>query len=119
MRLSSLSSLPSAHVYKVRIEPPLRSAQAPHPTYLSCHAPASRYALAIVLANTMTDAQSPDGKDVTFDLAVIGAGIYGIQAARTYLEIHPNDDVVIFEADDDIGGVWSECKSAMPGQQGN
>ena len=41
------------------------------------------------------------------DLAVIGAGIYGIQAARTYLELHAKDSVAVFEASGDIGGVWS------------
>lgn len=41
------------------------------------------------------------------DLVVIGAGIYGIQAARTYLEIHPEKKVVILEASDAVGGVWS------------
>ncbi|OCK80243.1 flavin-binding monooxygenase-like protein-like protein [Lepidopterella palustris CBS 459.81] len=41
------------------------------------------------------------------DLIVIGSGIYGIQAARTYLEIHPNHRIVILEADSCPGGVWS------------
>ena len=45
--------------------------------------------------------------DRTLDLAVIGAGIYGIQAARTYLELHAKDSVAVFEASGDIGGVWS------------
>lgn len=42
-----------------------------------------------------------------FHLIVIGAGIYGLQAARTYLEFHPTDKVLILEADSCIGGVWS------------
>ena len=46
-----------------------------------------------------------DGR--TLDLAVVGAGIYGIQAARTYLELHPKDSVAVFEASSHIGGVWS------------
>ncbi|CAK3962510.1 flavin-binding monooxygenase [Lecanosticta acicola] len=41
------------------------------------------------------------------DLVVVGAGIYGIQAARTYLEVHPKSKVVILEASTTIGGVWS------------
>lgn len=41
------------------------------------------------------------------DLVVIGAGIYGIQAARTCLEIHPHKNVVILEASNAVGGVWS------------
>lgn len=41
------------------------------------------------------------------DLAIIGAGIYGVQAARTYLQLHPKARIVVFEAADTIGGVWS------------
>lgn len=41
------------------------------------------------------------------DLIIIGAGIYGIQAARTYLELHPTHKIVILEADSKPGGVWS------------
>jgi hypothetical protein len=37
---------------------------------------------------------------------LIVSGIYGIQAARTYLEIHPNDQVIILEAGKYPGGVW-------------
>jgi cation diffusion facilitator CzcD-associated flavoprotein CzcO len=43
----------------------------------------------------------------TSNLIVIGAGIYGIQAARTYLELHPTHNIVILEADSKPGGVWS------------
>lgn len=46
-------------------------------------------------------------RDEPLDLVVIGAGIYGIQAARTYLELHPTDHVIVFEASEDVGGVWS------------
>ncbi|OCL13376.1 FAD/NAD(P)-binding domain-containing protein [Glonium stellatum] len=42
------------------------------------------------------------------DLIIIGSGIYGIQAARTYLEVHPDDCVIILEASSCPGGVWSE-----------
>jgi cation diffusion facilitator CzcD-associated flavoprotein CzcO len=48
-----------------------------------------------------------------YDLAVIGAGIYGIQAARIYLTIHPNDKVIIFEASGVVGGVWSNGESLV------
>jgi len=51
--------------------------------------------------------EPPNGGLQEFDLAVIGAGIYGIQAARTYLELHQNDKVIVFEASGDVGGVWS------------
>lgn len=48
-----------------------------------------------------------------YDLAVIGAGIYGIQAARTYLSIHPREKVVVFEGSGEVGGVWSTGKMVL------
>ncbi|KAF2466351.1 flavin-binding monooxygenase-like protein-like protein [Lindgomyces ingoldianus] len=41
------------------------------------------------------------------DMIIIGAGVYGIQAARTYLEFHPSHNIAILEADSCPGGVWS------------
>lgn len=49
-----------------------------------------------------------------YDLAVIGAGIYGIQAARTYLSIHPYDKVIVFEGGKEVGGVWSSGEMVLP-----
>ena len=37
----------------------------------------------------------------------MNAGLYGIQAARTYLDIHPAAKILVFEAADTVGGVWS------------
>lgn len=34
-------------------------------------------------------------------------GIYGIQAARTYLDVHPGARLVILESDSVVGGAWS------------
>jgi dimethylaniline monooxygenase (N-oxide forming) len=47
-----------------------------------------------------------------FDVIVIGAGMYGIQAARTYLEIHPDAKLVILEGSGCAGGAWSKGKSS-------
>lgn len=41
------------------------------------------------------------------DLIIIESGIYGIQAARTSLEIDANHEVVVLEAEGEAGGVWS------------
>jgi dimethylaniline monooxygenase (N-oxide forming) len=38
---------------------------------------------------------------------IIGAGIYGLTAAKTYLEINPEIQLTIIDNDDSIGGVWS------------
>ncbi|OAL55071.1 FAD/NAD(P)-binding domain-containing protein [Pyrenochaeta sp. DS3sAY3a] len=42
------------------------------------------------------------------DLLIIGAGIYGVQAARTYLTIHPTHNILVLEAGNSPGGVWSK-----------
>ena len=42
-----------------------------------------------------------------WDLLIIGAGIYGIQVARTYLELHPAQHVIVLEAGRSVGGAWS------------
>ena len=58
----------------------------------------------------------PEEEFESWDVVVIGAGIYGIQAARTYLEIHPIAKLVILESDDVVGGVWSSgasCSSCL------
>ncbi|TAQ86979.1 hypothetical protein B7494_g4682 [Chlorociboria aeruginascens] len=42
------------------------------------------------------------------DVAIIGAGWYGLVAARTYLRLQPNVNLVIIDSDTSVGGVWSE-----------
>ena len=55
----------------------------------------------------------------SFDLIIIGAGLYGIQVARTYLELHPTHNVVLLEASSTLGGVWSVGKSTRPFDSGS
>ncbi|KAH7063927.1 hypothetical protein BKA63DRAFT_185264 [Paraphoma chrysanthemicola] len=55
---------------------------------------------------TSTQQELLDGEPL--DLLIIGAGIYGIQAARTYLTINPSHSIVVLEADETPGGVWSK-----------
>ncbi|KAH7076296.1 hypothetical protein FB567DRAFT_452433 [Paraphoma chrysanthemicola] len=55
---------------------------------------------------TSTQQKLLDGEPL--DLLVIGAGIYGIQAARTYLTINPSHSIIVLEADETPGGVWSK-----------
>ncbi|KAL8692659.1 MAG: hypothetical protein Q9218_002359 [Villophora microphyllina] len=43
----------------------------------------------------------------TVDIAVIGAGISGIAAAKFYLDIHPDCNLTILEKDESVGGVWN------------
>lgn len=56
----------------------------------------------------MASAQARFHNSQPLDLLIIGAGIYGIQAARTYLTIHATHNILILEADDAPGGVWSK-----------
>lgn len=42
-----------------------------------------------------------------FDVVIIGTGLYGIQAARYYLDIYPDTKLLLLESDNVIGGTWS------------
>ncbi|KAL8779505.1 MAG: hypothetical protein Q9213_006917 [Squamulea squamosa] len=45
-----------------------------------------------------------------FDVAVVGAGICGIAAAKFYLDIHPNCKLILLENDASVGGVWNQSR---------
>ncbi|CAF3646744.1 unnamed protein product [Fusarium graminearum] len=42
-----------------------------------------------------------------FDLVVVGAGYYGLGAAKQYHVTHPDDSLAIFDVNASVGGVWS------------
>ncbi|CAO1597619.1 hypothetical protein XANCAGTX0491_001426 [Xanthoria calcicola] len=42
------------------------------------------------------------------DVAIIGAGWYGLVTARTYLRLRPHANVTIIDSDSTVGGVWSK-----------
>ena len=44
-------------------------------------------------------------------LLILSEGLYGIQAARYYLDIHPYAKLAILESDDVVGGVWSSSNT--------
>ncbi|KAK5204006.1 hypothetical protein LTR72_010618 [Exophiala xenobiotica] len=54
----------------------------------------------------------------SFDLIVIGTGWYGLAAAKTYIELHPSENVAILEANSSMGGVWAEDR-LYPGLKSN
>ncbi|KAF2734442.1 hypothetical protein EJ04DRAFT_564300 [Polyplosphaeria fusca] len=41
------------------------------------------------------------------EVAIIGAGWYGLVAARTYLRLKPSANLLILDSDSSVGGVWS------------
>lgn len=44
---------------------------------------------------------------------MLQSGLYGIQAARYYLDIHPEAKLIIVESDNVIGGTWSSSKASI------
>lgn len=42
------------------------------------------------------------------DLVVVGAGWNGLSALKTYLDINPDHEVILFEAASSVGGVWAK-----------
>ncbi|RDW71020.1 hypothetical protein BP6252_07583 [Coleophoma cylindrospora] len=52
------------------------------------------------------------------DLVVVGAGWFGLAAAKTYIDLHPDENVIIVEAAATIGGVWAENR-LYPGLRSN
>jgi cation diffusion facilitator CzcD-associated flavoprotein CzcO len=45
-------------------------------------------------------------------------GWYGLAAAKAYIELHPDESVVVLEAGSSIGGVWSH-ERLYPGLKSN
>lgn len=45
-------------------------------------------------------------------------GWHGLAAAKTYIELHPTEDIVILEAENSIGGTWSHDR-LYPGLKSN
>jgi dimethylaniline monooxygenase (N-oxide forming) len=45
-----------------------------------------------------------------YHVIIVGAGWYGIAAAKAYLEINPSVSLNIIDADSGIGGVWSRSR---------
>lgn len=52
------------------------------------------------------------------DLVVVGTGWFGLAAAKTYIELHPSENVIILEAGATVGGVWAEQR-LYPGLKSN
>lgn len=53
-----------------------------------------------------------------YDIIIVGCGMQGLAAARTFLQIDPKLKVLVLEANDTIGGVWAE-ENLYPGLHSN
>ncbi|KAJ1328050.1 dimethylaniline monooxygenase (N-oxide forming) [Microdochium nivale] len=53
-----------------------------------------------------------------YDLIVVGAGWYGLAAAKSYLVVHPEHRVLVLEAEQSVGGTWSKDR-LYPGLKSN
>ncbi|KAF2703065.1 FAD/NAD(P)-binding domain-containing protein [Pleomassaria siparia CBS 279.74] len=43
-----------------------------------------------------------------YDLVIIGAGIHGIAALKTYRDVHPTASILVLDKGTSIGGVWAK-----------
>ncbi|GKT49744.1 FAD-dependent monooxygenase DEP4 [Colletotrichum spaethianum] len=53
-----------------------------------------------------------------YNVIVVGAGWYGLAAARAYIQDHPNDNVLVIEAESTCGSTWSNNR-LYPGLKSN
>ncbi|KAF3760697.1 hypothetical protein M406DRAFT_63876 [Cryphonectria parasitica EP155] len=54
----------------------------------------------------------------TYDMIVVGAGWFGLAAARAYIETHPHERIAVLESAESCGGTWSEAR-LYPGLKSN
>ncbi|KAI0767463.1 hypothetical protein C8Q74DRAFT_1280559 [Fomes fomentarius] len=52
------------------------------------------------------------------DLVVIGSGWYGLAAAKTYIQLHPSENVAVLDSSASVGGVWAR-ERLYPGLNSN
>ncbi|KAF2032559.1 FAD/NAD(P)-binding domain-containing protein [Setomelanomma holmii] len=54
----------------------------------------------------------------SYDLVIVGSGWFGLGAARAYLQLHPDQKIVVLEGNATVGGTWSEAR-LYPGLTSN
>ncbi|KAF1911840.1 dimethylaniline monooxygenase (N-oxide forming) [Ampelomyces quisqualis] len=52
------------------------------------------------------------------NLVVVGAGWYGLAAAKTYIELHQDERILVLDSASSVGGVWSS-ERLYPGLKSN
>ncbi|KEF60126.1 uncharacterized protein A1O9_04976 [Exophiala aquamarina CBS 119918] len=53
-----------------------------------------------------------------YDIVVVGAGWFGLAAAKAYLEMYPTEKMTVFESADTCGGTWGQAR-LYPGLKSN
>ncbi|KAJ4993405.1 hypothetical protein SVAN01_00953 [Stagonosporopsis vannaccii] len=53
-----------------------------------------------------------------FDLVIVGAGIHGLTALKTYRDVHPDASILAIDKADSLGGVWAKNR-LYPGLRTN
>lgn len=56
--------------------------------------------------------------ETRYDVIVIGAGLQGLAAAKTYLKIEPQTNLLIIDSNQTVGGVWAK-ENIYPGLRSN
>ncbi|KAF5007135.1 hypothetical protein FDECE_6521 [Fusarium decemcellulare] len=54
----------------------------------------------------------------SYDLIVVGAGWFGLAAAKAYIQLNPNEKIGVFESAESCGGTWSKNR-LYPGLKSN
>ena len=53
-----------------------------------------------------------------YDVVIIGAGLQGLAAAKTYLQVEPSASLLIIDSNETVGGVWAK-ENLYPGFRSN
>lgn len=53
-----------------------------------------------------------------YDLIVIGAGLQGLAAARTFSQLEPDINLLVIDSNQSVGGVWAK-ENLYPGLKTN
>lgn len=56
--------------------------------------------------------------DFSYDVVIVGAGLQGLAAARMFLQLEPELELLIVDSNTSVGGVWAK-ENLYPGLMSN